>query len=67
MDCESCGGLTYLDDDLGMVCRNCYRTSITRPPTEAERTKRGFSGKHIPTERKADREIRELARQFAIM
>jgi hypothetical protein len=66
MDCEHCGGMTFLDDDLGLVCRSCCRSSITREPTAVERGKRG-GGKHIPIERKADRELRELARQFAIM
>ena len=59
-------GRPSVDSGLGLVCRSCCRSSITREPTAVERGKRG-GGKHIPIERKADRELRELARQFAIM
>jgi hypothetical protein len=65
MACEHCGGLTFLSDDMGYVCRACCRSSLTREPTEKERGKRG-GGKHIPTDRKTARHMTELARQFAL-
>ena len=33
MNCKRCGGLMYADKDLGMVCRVCGRSRITREAT----------------------------------
>ena len=47
MNCKHCGGLEYPDKDLGMVCRTCGRSRITRLSTpdleaDARSCKRAF-------------------------